>query len=79
MIFMVPGWFLMVFHGFRWFICLFFYGSWLAFNGSRSVFKVFHSYRLVFNGSRSVFIVFHSSRLVLHGFSWLRVGFHGSR
>ena len=79
MIFMVPGWFLMVFHGFGCLFCFFCYGSWLVFNGSRSVFKVFHSYRLVFNGSRSVFIVFHSSRLVLHGFSWLRVGFHGSR
>ena len=48
-LFMVPGWFFIIFHGSRWVIIIF-HGSRLAFHG--------------FHGSRWAFMVFHGSRLV---------------
>ena len=70
---MVPGWFFMVFHGYRS-VFMVFYGIRKVFHGSRAVFMVFHGPRLVFHGSRSAFMGFHGSMLVFHGTGLV---FHG--
>ena len=66
MVFTVPGWFFMVFHG-----------SWLIFHGSSLVFMVFHGSRSVFTVPGRFFMVpgrFSWLQVGFHGFSWFQVG-----
>ena len=79
----VTGWFFIVPGRFLWFFR--FQVGFMIFNGSRSVFMVFHGF-MIFIGSRSAFMVFQGSRCVCYGYSWLwvdfsrfKIGFYGSR
>ena len=65
-IFMVPGWFFMVFHDFSWLFMVFTVPGWF--------FMVFHGFRSVLQGSM---LGFHGCRLVFIVVLWFIV-FHGS-